>query len=278
MSNPSIPGTPPAVPSWLRQYPIGDGVLDAGDRFRLRGELDRVVQFVNSPIPWRNGDYRSNSEWCAENHIPEGDGASMGPHWAEEISRLAVMIHTRLGGGWPAYRCCPDDESVLVWELLVRLVDRDLKQETIRRAALRSEEPPSWTQTVGRDQERVCRIMIDVLRNTQSQFDRFKAALRSVVESMLTDPLPHTPPPAVVAECAPVPLSFSSSSIDPVPLAVREPGQPVGLLLPITRSANDGCETDYRLTVKTPAASRSTEDAPVVALGCRGLDWWRVQQ
>ena len=164
--------------------------LDHTDRFRLRSELQRALDFVRSPIPWRAGDPRSESEWCAEHGLAEGDYSSrMGPLWVDEISRLAVMLHTRMKG-WPALRHRPDDESCMVWELFDRLVRRcdELEQQGLAHLQ-KQPQPPNH---VVEDRKRTLEIIGDVLQSTQADFERFKTALRNVVESLLSGK--QTPP------------------------------------------------------------------------------------
>jgi hypothetical protein len=108
----------------------------------------------------------------------------MGPRWADEISRLAVILHTRLKG-WPPDRHCPDDESRMVWELFERLVRKCNEQEERELAAM--QKRPSPPNHLVEDHKRVCDLLSDVLRSTPAGFERFKTALRNVVESMLSD-------------------------------------------------------------------------------------------
>ena len=174
------PSTPPPNPQPAAPPPP----LDHTDRFRLREELRRALDFVRSPLPWRPGDKPTEREWCAEHGLLEGEYASgMGPRWAEEISRLAVILHSRLKG-WPRDRHAPDDESLMVWELfegLVRIVDA---KEEMQLAAMRDRLPPP--NTLGKDRLRTLSILGDVLKSTPAGFERFKAALRNVVEAILS--------------------------------------------------------------------------------------------
>lgn len=166
--------------------PVGTSTLTPNDRFRLREELQRALDFVRSPIPWRAGDTRSEQEWCAEHGMREGDSpAAMGPCWAKEISRLAVNLHTRLKG-WPAQRHCPDDESRMVWELFERLVRADEIEGEMELAVMQKLRPSP--KTIGQERYRVYSILGDVLRATPAGFERFKAALWGVVEPLLSNP------------------------------------------------------------------------------------------
>jgi hypothetical protein len=197
----AISGPPADLPPFTQHPPPGPPArnpLDATARARVREELQRALDFVRSPIPWREGDARSERDWCAEHGIPEGKSpAGMGPRWAEEISHLANILHARLGGWPPPHeRYCPDDESQMVWELLERLVRRCDAQMDLQLAAMRWEtaresgSDAPWTpppSQIVEDTQRVYHILGDVLRYTPAGFERFKTALRDVVESMLCD-------------------------------------------------------------------------------------------
>jgi hypothetical protein len=170
--------------------PASSDRLSANDRFRLREELGHCLDFVSGPIP---SDPARRAEWCTEHGITEGYASAMGPRWAEAISRLAVLLHSRLGG-WPEGRYRPDDLSAMVWELFelsVRICDA---QDCLAQARMQCGPGAPVVAELARrpvaDQMRVLEILGDVLRFTPAGFARFKEALRGVVESMLSD-RPH---------------------------------------------------------------------------------------
>jgi hypothetical protein len=150
---------------------------------------------VRSPIPWRDGD-EAERNWNAEHGITSGHSTEMGPRWAAELSRLAVLLHARLGA-WPAHAPCPDDDTQMVWELFERLVRICDTEEAIGMAVMSEraggqpgvgESRVAALHQLGDHQAHVFKILGDVLRFTPAGFGRFKAALRNVVESMLTEP------------------------------------------------------------------------------------------
>jgi hypothetical protein len=110
--------------------------------------------------------------WRQEHAVSEDEYAGqVGPQWAEELSRLAVMIDARLSvGGWPAVDPGAESLTQMVRELLDRL--------------LRTNDAQNWMW--------ICDRMRSLLRfSTPAEFERFKDTFRVVVRSIIGEPEPR---------------------------------------------------------------------------------------